>query len=99
MGAIFNTYISNVTIVIILVRLLTQNDLILIFSYLFGRDGLKTGNGTHFNELTMPGSSKTVICLNNAPLWRRSVYAYLKGHEFVVGLGCPGIHLHRVLQG
>lgn len=99
MGAILNTYKSNVKIVNILVQLLTQNKLILIFFYLLGWDGLKTGNGTHFNELTMSGSSKTVIRLNIAPLWRQSVYAYLKGHEFVVGLGCPGIHLHRVLQG
>lgn len=99
MGAALNTYKSNVKIVNILVQLMTQNNLILIFFYLFGWDGIKTGNGTHFIVPTVPGSSKTVIRFNNAPLWGRSVYAYLKGHEFVVGFGCPGIHLHRVLQG
>lgn len=69
MGATLNTFKSNVKIVNILVQLLTQNNLILIFFYLFGWDGLKTGNGTHFNVLTMPGSSKTVIRFNDAPLW------------------------------
>lgn len=82
MGATLKTYKNNVKIVNILVQLLTQNNLIVISFYLFGWDGLKTGNGTHFKHildvLTMPGSSKTVIRFNNALLWDKVSMPTLK---------------------
>lgn len=44
------------------------------------------------------GSGKTSA---GAQHWkgRKAEARYLEGHEFVVGLGSPGVHLHGVLQG